>query len=85
MYIQIGNEVSVRERDIVGIFNVDTTFRSKDSSDFLKISDEEGFVYKSYDYYIKSVVITEIDNKSKIFLSPISSHTLIKRIGDGKN
>lgn len=84
MYIQLGNEVSVIDKDIVGIFNIDTTFRSKDSNDFLRISDEEGFVQKTYDYYIKSVVVTEINNKSKIFLSSISSHTLIKRISGDK-
>ncbi len=82
MYIQLGNEISIRADDIIGIFDINTAFKAKDSSDFLNISDEEGFIYNICNTSIKSVVITEINNNSKIFLSPISSHTLIKRLSE---
>lgn len=85
MYIQLGNEVSIRTKEIVGIFNVNTTFKSKDSNDFLKISDEDGFVHKSCSDSIKSVIIAEIKNNSKIFLSTTSSSTLIKRLIEDVN
>ena len=82
MYLQLGSETSVRLKDVIGIFSINTTFNCecKDSNDFLKISDEDGFVSNLSKGIEKSVILTEIDKNSKIFLSPISSSTLIKRI-----
>ncbi len=85
MYIQIGADTSVRVKDIIGIFSYNTTFNCSDSNEFLKISDEDGFVFNLCEGYSKSVILTEIDKNSKIFLSPISSSTLIKRICEIKN
>lgn len=84
MYLQIGADTSVRVKDIIGIFSINTTFCCEDSSEFLKISDEDGFVFKLSGEDIKSVILTEIDKNSKIFLSSISSSTLIKRICEEK-
>ena len=44
MYLQLGAETSVRVKDIIGIFSFNTTFCCADSNEFLKISDEDGFV-----------------------------------------
>lgn len=85
MYIQLGNEVSIRAEDIIGVFDINTAFKCKDSNDFLNISDEEGFIHNICNTSIKSVVITEINNNSRIFLSPISSHTLIRRLTGDMN
>lgn len=86
MYLQLGLDTSVRTKDIIGVFSINTTFCCKDSNEFLKISDEDGFVYDLCDDdIIKSVIVTEIDKNSKIFLSPISSNTLIKRIYELEN
>lgn len=84
MYIQIGADTSIRIKDIIGIFSYNTTFNCVDSNEFLKISDEDGFVCDLCEGDSKSVILTEIDKSSKIFLSPISSSTLIKRIYDIK-
>lgn len=84
MYLQIGTDTSVRVKDIIGIFSINTTFCCEDSSEFLKISDEDGFVFNLSGDDIKSVILTEIDKNSKIFLSSISSSTLIKRICEEK-
>lgn len=85
MYLQLGPEISVRTEEIIGVFSINTAFCCEDSSEFLKISDEEGFVYDLCDDIKKSVVIAEINKNSKIFLSPISSSTLIKRIYELEN
>ena len=84
MYLQLGAETSVRVKDIIGIFSFNTTFCCADSNEFLKISDEAGFVFDLCENMGKSVILTEIDKNSKIFLSSISPTTLIKRICDEK-
>lgn len=84
MYLQIGCDTSVLVKDIIGLFSISTTFCNCDSNEFLKISDEEGFVFNSDEKDVKSVILTETDKSSKIYLSPISVSTLLKRIGEIK-
>ena len=85
MYIKIGTEISVRANDIIGVFSKNTTFCCEDSNEFLKISDEEGFVFNLCKKNPKSVILTEINKNSKIFLSSISPNTLIKKIYNKKD
>lgn len=79
MFLHIGGDVVIPVKNIIAILDIDTTTFSKDTKEFLKIAEEEGFVQSiSYDLP-KSFIITEVDKKSKIYLSPISSVTLHKR------
>ena len=43
------------------------------------MAEEDGFVERITNDKPKSFVIAEVDKKSKIYLSPISSSTLTKR------
>lgn len=52
---------------------------SSDTIQFLRLAEEDGFVERITDEKPKSFIIAEVDNKSKIYLSPISSTTLTKR------
>ena len=52
---------------------------SKDTRDFLKTAEEEGFIESITEDIPKSFIVTETDKKSKIYLSSISSITLQKR------
>ena len=54
---------------------------SKDTKEFLKVAEEEGFIEVVSTDIPKSFIVAEIDKKSKVFLSPISSVTLKKRTG----
>ena len=64
---------------MIGIFDLETTMYSSDTSQFLRLAEEDGFVQRINNEKPKSFVITEMDKKSKIYLSPISSRTLTKR------
>lgn len=79
MFLHIGGDYVVSIRNIIAIMDLETTTISKDTKEFLKIAEEEGFVKSISDEIPKSFIITEVDKKSKIFLSPISSVTLQKR------
>jgi hypothetical protein len=54
---------------------------SKDTKEFLKIAEEEGFVRRITKESPKSFILTEVDKKTVIYYSPISSLTLCKRSG----
>ncbi|QNU66986.1 DUF370 domain-containing protein [Ruminiclostridium herbifermentans] len=79
MFLHIGGDIVIPVKDVIAIMDIDTTTISKDTKEFLKIAEEEGFIRSISDDLPKSYVITEVDKKSIIYLSPISSVTLKKR------
>jgi extracellular matrix regulatory protein B len=82
MFLHIGGDVVIPMRNVIAILDIETTTLSKDTKEFLKIAEEEGFIEAISENDIpKSFIITEIEKKSKIYLSPISSVTLQKRSG----
>ncbi|HOJ11836.1 MAG TPA: DUF370 domain-containing protein [Clostridiales bacterium] len=81
MFLHIGGDVVIPIRNIIAIFDLEKTTISKDTKEFLKTAEEEGFIESISDDIPKSFVVTETDKKSKIYLSPISSTTLQKRSG----
>ena len=79
MFLHLGENVVVPLKDVIGIFDMETTTYSSDSMQFLRLAEEDGFVEKVSSESPKSFVIAEVEKKSKVFLSPISSATLTKR------
>lgn len=79
MFLHIGGDVVIPINDVIAIMDIDTTTISKDTKEFLKIAEEEGFIRSISNDLPKSFIITEVDKKSVIYLSPISSVTLKKR------
>lgn len=90
MFLHIGKNVVVNLRDVVFIIDVSGNACSKDTDDFIRVAEEEGFVERVSDEDVKSVVISERTeknskrkktSKSVVYFSPISSATLCKRAG----
>lgn len=81
MFLHIGGDHVVPIRNIIAIMDLESTTISKDTKEFLTVAEEEGFIESISNDIPKSFIITEIDKKSKIYLSPISSITLQKRAG----
>ena len=79
MFLHLGENVVVPIKDVIGIFDLQTTMYSSDTIQFLRMAEEDGFVERITKDKPKSLVIAEVDKKSKIYLSPISSSTLTKR------
>ena len=79
MFLHLGENVVVPIKDVIGIFDLQSTMYSSDTIQFLRMAEEDGFVERITDEKPKSFVIAEVDKKSKIYLSPISSSTLTKR------
>lgn len=79
MFLHLGENIVVPIKDIIGIFDLETSMYSSDTTQFLRMAEEDGFVERITKEKPKSFIIAEVDKKSKIFLSPISSSTLTKR------
>jgi len=79
MFLHLGENVVVPIKDIIGIFDAETSMYGSDTIQFLRMAEEDGFVQRITKDKPKSFIIAEVDKKSKIYLSPISSSTLTKR------
>ena len=79
MYIHLGNEMVVSEKDIVGIFDLETTTISKHTRKFLEVSEKNKQVINVSYELPKSFIITNKNNKNKVYISQISTSTLQKR------
>ena len=79
MYLHLGGDTVVSLKDVIAIFDLDITSISKITREFLHIAEEEGFVVNVSEDLPKSYVLAEINQKSRVYISPISASTLLKR------
>ena len=79
MYLNIGSDLAVRDKSIIGIFDMDNTSTSKRTREFLSKAEKEGQVVPCDDLP-KSFVLTAEYGLDRIFLSSLSSSTLEKRL-----
>ena len=82
MYIHLGNNVMLTTSDIIGIFDLENTSISKRTRDFLNKAEKEGRVITiTYDLPRTFVIAGKNFKDAKIYISQISSQTLLKRTG----
>ncbi len=79
MYLSIGNDMAVREKSIIGIFDLDNTSTSKRTREFLEKCEKEGEVIPCDDLP-KSFILTDEYHMNRIYLSSLSAQTLLSRI-----
>ena len=80
MYLFLGQDTVVNDKDIIGIFDIDTTTVSKKTRDFLSIAEKKKQVINvTFDLPKSFVLCKEKDKDTKIYISQISTQTLEKR------
>ena len=79
MYLSIGNDMAVREKSIIGIFDMDNTSTSKRTRDFLSRAEQEGGVVPCDDLP-KSFVLTAEYGMNRVYLTSLGASTLEKRL-----
>ena len=85
MYLHLGGEICVRIKDIVAIMDLETSSTSKITREFLRKTQKSGEVININDEELpKSYVLTEENKVVKMYISPISSNTLLKRANNLK-
>ena len=83
MYMNIGNDMAVRESSILGIFDLDNTSTSKRTRIFLEKAEQEGLVVPCDDLP-KSFILTAEYGLTKVYLTALSTSTLEKRLSSGE-
>jgi hypothetical protein len=72
----LGNDVSVFERDTVGIFDLEKTSVKKNVNEFLAVQQKNGKIYYCSLDMPKSFILTQ----NKTYISNVSVLTLRKRL-----
>ena len=79
MYVHLGNDVSVRSRYIVGIFDMDYCSVDKRTRDFLARAQRENRVVDVSQELPKSFVVTSRDDGNRVYITNVSPSTLARR------
>ena len=82
MYVPIGNDMSVREKSIVGIFDLDNCSWSHRTREFLQKAEENGEIVPATDDLPKSFILTVQYGLTRVYLSQFSAGTIEKFFKD---
>ncbi len=80
MYLHIGNGVSIKDEDIIGIFDLDTATISRISKKFINENEKQGRVEYTDSDLPRSFILCSKNKKSEIKLSRISTQGLKIRV-----
>ena len=82
MYLHLGMDKVITFDEIIGIFDLDTTTVSKNTRNYLTMAEKAGKVENVCTDLPKSfIVCIDKDGNEKVYISQISSSTLLKRTG----
>lgn len=79
MYLNIGGDLAVRDRSIIGIFDLDKTSVSGRTREFLAAAEREGQVVPCDDLP-KAFVLTAEYGMNRLYLTSLNTSTLEKRM-----
>ena len=81
MYINIGTELLIKDNDILGIFDLDNTTVSKSTREYINTASKNGeCITVSIEELPKSFIVVAENNKKDIYISPLNTSTIFKRI-----
>jgi len=84
VYLHLGQNVVVPERDVIGIFDLDNTTGSKITRKFLNDAEKAGHISNISEELPRSFVVCsdcEHISRNSIYISQLTPQTLSKRIG----
>ncbi len=76
MYLQLGQTVVVRSKEVLGVFDLDNTTYCAKAAQYINRAEREGRVILCTDDLPKSMVVCG----NTVYLSPFSTATLAKRL-----
>lgn len=80
MYIPIGFDMSVRDKSIIGIFDLDNTTQSRHTRQFLSQAEQNGQVVTVTDDLPKSFLLTSEYGMDRVYLCQFNAAILEKRL-----
>lgn len=84
MYLHVGNGKSVKKKDVIGIFDLDSATVSRVTKDFVNRKEKQGLIEYDYADLPRSFVLVD-GEPDKIVLSRISPGGLMIRMDEGYN
>ena len=75
MYVHLGNEITINDKGIIGIFDIENTSLGNDTREFLKKSTDTGKIVNVSYEMPKSFIVCD----NKVYISEISASSLYKR------
>lgn len=82
MYLHLGEKVVIRTDSIIGIFDLDTSTISKNTRKYLARAEKEKKVVNVSYELPKSFILCREEQGERVYISQLSSQTLIKRIAN---
>ncbi|MCD8144419.1 MAG: DUF370 domain-containing protein [Oscillospiraceae bacterium] len=79
MYLHLGQSVVVHEDDIIGVFDLDVTSQSHITRDYLARAEKAGKVVNVSEEIPKSYVLCDDGKRERLYISQLSTATLLKR------
>lgn len=79
MYLHLGEEFVVKKKDIIGIFDIDTTSVAKTTKEFLSTIQAKKVIINTSTDLPRSFIVCRAKGDTIVFISHISSATLKKR------
>ena len=79
MYLHAGNNKIIREKDIIGIFDMDNSTVSHITRKYLAEAEHEGRLQAASDEIPKSFIVYKENGKIKVCISQISTASLMGR------
>ncbi len=84
MFIHIGQDTVVIDKEIIGIFDMDNTTVMKKTIDYLNNAEKEKSVINVAPFELpKSFIICQTPKGKRIYISPVSVGTILRRIESG--
>jgi hypothetical protein len=83
MYLHLGQNTIVPDGEIVGLFDLDNSSYSHLTRKFLEQAQREGRVVNVSDELPKSFVLCETPEGPKVYISQLSTATLLRRSESG--
>lgn len=81
MYLNIGQDTVISDKNILGIFDLDNTTVSKSTREYINTASKNGeCITVSIEELPKSFIVVAEENKKEIYISPLNTSTIFKRI-----
>ncbi len=85
MFIHIGHDTVIIDKEIIGIFDMENTTVMKKTVDYLNNAEKEKRVRNVAPFELpKSFIVCEEPTGKVIYISPVSVGTILKRIESAK-
>ena len=79
MYLHLGNDVVIKKKKIVAMFDIDACTVSKKTRDFLAAAQKNGEVINVSYELPRSFVVCNDKGKTSVYISQLSTKTLSRR------